>query len=53
MAKDETDLLNRLQKRDPGSMEELVRRHTKHLFKACLGLGFTDVEAEDLTRNSH
>lgn len=51
MSKDESNLIQRLKSREHAALEELVRLHTTHLFKACLGLGFSDHEAEDVTQS--
>lgn len=51
MAKNESDQIEKLRKRDPVALEALVRQHTKHLYKACLGLGFNEVESEDITQS--
>lgn len=51
MRKNESDQIDKLCKRDPAALEALVRQHTKHLYKACLGLGFNEVEAEDITQS--
>ncbi|MBK7890672.1 MAG: sigma-70 family RNA polymerase sigma factor [Bdellovibrionales bacterium] len=51
MAKNESDQIEKLRKRDPVALEALVRQHTKHLYKACLGLGFNEVEAEDVMQS--
>ena len=51
MRKNESDQIDKLRKRDPAALEALVRQHTKHLYKACLGLGFNEVEAEDITQS--
>lgn len=50
MAKDETDLIQRLKSREHDALEMIVRLHTAHLYKACLGLGFSDHEADDITQ---
>lgn len=51
MAQEKNDFLEQLKKKDPTIMAEVVRQHTGHLYKACLGLGFPEFEAEDLVQN--
>ena len=51
MSKNEDDLITKLKERDSKTLESLVRLHTSHLFKACLGLGFSDNESDDITQS--
>lgn len=51
MAKDEIELIDKLRAGDKSTLEYTVRQHTGHLYKACLGLGFQDYEAEDITQS--
>ena len=43
--------LLKIQTRDPETLKEVVRLNTGHLYKACLGMGFSNPESEDLTQN--
>ncbi len=51
MNNDDTDLIKKIRQRDPIALEAVVRLHTGHLYKACLGLGFQNFEAEDITQS--
>lgn len=51
MAQDESEIIEKLRKSDPQALEDVVRLHTAHLYKACLGLGFPNFEAEDITQS--
>ncbi|NBW81381.1 sigma-70 family RNA polymerase sigma factor, partial [bacterium] len=47
----EIELINKLKARDHSAFEHVVRSHTKHIFRASLGLGFSEEEADDLTQS--
>lgn len=47
----EIEMIGKLKERDPAALEQLVRSNTKHLHRACLGLGFSLEEADDLTQS--
>jgi RNA polymerase sigma-70 factor, ECF subfamily len=49
---EQPDFLRRLKDRDRKAAEEMIVAHTKHLYHACLGLGFSAPEAEDITQSS-
>lgn len=51
MANDENEFIDKLRSRDAAAHETVIRLHTGHLFKACLGLGFQDNDAEDITQS--
>lgn len=51
MAQDEIEIVEKLRRSDPQSLEAVVRLHTAHLYNACLGLGFQKYEAEDITQS--
>lgn len=51
MANEEDELIQKLKSRDREALESVVRLHTTHLYKACLGLGFGEHEAEDITQS--
>lgn len=51
MEKIEFDLIQKLKAKDQVAYSEVVKFHTTHLFKACLGLGFSDFEADDITQS--
>jgi RNA polymerase sigma-70 factor (ECF subfamily) len=48
--KNEEQLIQKLKERDAAALESILRLHTDHLYRACLGLGFADHEAEDVTQ---
>ncbi len=45
------DLLARLRDRDPELLASLVAEHTQPLYRAARGMGFREVEAEDLVQD--
>ncbi len=45
------EFINNLRHKDHVALEQVVRKHTRHLYKACLGLGFKDIEAEDIVQS--
>lgn len=47
----EAELIERARREHRESLETIVRLHSRHLYKACLGLGFRDFEAEDIIQN--
>lgn len=51
MTDDEKQLIDKLRVKDTMALETVIRLHTNHLFKACLGLGFQDHDAEDITQS--
>ncbi len=51
MSYSESELIQKLKGREPQMMEAVVRLHTDHLYKACLGLGFQKYDAEDIVQN--
>lgn len=51
MANTDLNLLDRLRKKDRACLAEMVRLYTSDIYKACLGLGFTASESEDVTQN--
>lgn len=51
MSNNEDALIKSLKERESKTLESLVRLYTSHLFKACLGLGFSDHEADDITQS--
>lgn len=46
-----SDLLSKLKNRDPETVEQTVKTHTSQIYKACLGLGFNEIEADDVTQS--
>lgn len=44
------EFLNRLRTKDKAALESLVTFYTGQIYKACLGLGFDSVEADDVTQ---
>ncbi|GAB4241503.1 MAG: RNA polymerase factor sigma-70 [Acidobacteriota bacterium] len=50
MSKEADELLHRLRSRDPALLEDLVREHTRPLYRAARGLGFPHEAAEDLVQ---
>lgn len=48
---DEKELIEKLKLKDVAALELIICKYTGHLFKACLGLGFQDSEAEDITQS--
>lgn len=51
VANEDNQFILKLKSRDPEALEASVRLHTSHLYKACLGLGFSDQDAEDITQS--
>lgn len=51
MSKNEKELIQKLKNKDETSLEQVVRKYTGHLFKASLGLGFNDNDADDITQS--
>lgn len=51
MLQDEIILIQKLKNKDRKSLEQVVRLYTGHLYKACLGLGFSEQEADDVTQS--
>lgn len=51
MENNEKAILEKLKARDKEALEQIVRLHTTKLFHACLGLGFTESEAEDIVQS--
>lgn len=51
MANLDEELLVKLKNRDAQTIEQIVRLHTSHIYNACLGLGFSEVESDDLTQS--
>lgn len=47
----DAELIEKARRKDKESLEAIVRLHSNHLYKACLGLGFRDFEAEDIVQN--
>ena len=45
------EFLELLRIKDHNALEVVVRQHTEHLYKACLGMGFSISESEDLTQS--
>ncbi len=43
--------IENLRNKEPQALEHVVRKYTRHLYKACLGLGFKDFEAEDIVQS--
>ena len=43
--------LKQIQSCDASALEVVVREHTSHIFKACLGLGFQEFEADEITQS--
>lgn len=43
--------LVRLKTKDRDAIETVVTSYTEHLYKACLGLGFNKLEADDITQS--
>ena len=46
------NFLSKIRSREPQAFESLVQAYTDELYKACLGLGFKPIEAEDVTQNT-
>ncbi len=44
-------LIEEIKHKNTQAMETLVRMYTEPLFKACVGLGFQKIEAEDVVQN--
>jgi RNA polymerase sigma-70 factor (ECF subfamily) len=51
MSVEDSKFFENIKKSDPAVLEQLVRQYTGILFKACLGLGFKDFEADDLLQS--
>ena len=45
------EFLEQLRRKNHQALELVVRQHTEHLYKACLGLGFSTSEADDITQS--
>lgn len=48
---DDKEFIQKLKSQDPQALDVIVRLHTTHLYRACLGLGFPDNDAEDITQS--
>lgn len=51
LSKTDIEFVEKLRRRDPEAMKEIVSLHTGHLYNACLGLGFSESEADDVTQS--
>jgi RNA polymerase sigma-70 factor (ECF subfamily) len=51
MAKPGERLLERLRRRDPDALREIVETHARPLYRAARGMGFAIEEAEDLAQD--
>lgn len=45
------EFIKKIRQKDPQALELVIRKYTRHLYKACLGLGFKDFEAEDIVQS--
>jgi RNA polymerase sigma-70 factor (ECF subfamily) len=46
-----TDLLARLKRRDPSTLQEIVDQNARRLFRAARGLGFSATESDDVVQD--
>ena len=45
------EFIKKIRQKDPQALELVIRKYTRHLYKACLGFGFKDFEAEDIVQS--
>ena len=45
------EFIKKLRLKDPLALEQVIRKYTRHLYKASLGLGFKDFESEDIVQS--
>jgi RNA polymerase sigma-70 factor, ECF subfamily len=51
MSINETELIEKIRLRDHEAMKAVVQAHTVHLYNTCLGMGFPEAEADEITQS--